>query len=176
MQYDGVRNSPMMLLGSLFMLTVKQRQHYIDRIRILPNDLENCVAGLTPEQLTAVSIEGEWTVAQNIHHVADSHMNSYIRFKLILTEEHPILKPYDQDVWAAMGDAETADLEASLSVIRGLHERWVAMLEAIPEATWQKTGYHPEIGDVTLDDLLSTYGQHGHGHIDQINKTLAAAG
>jgi len=156
------------------MFTHQERQTMIDRMRRLPDDLEACIAGLTDEQLTTHYLEGEWTVAQNVHHVADSHMNSYIRFKLIVTEDNPALKPYDQDVWAAMTDGSQADLSTSLSIIRGLHARWTQMLDGLPDDAWTRIGFHPEIGGVTLDDLLEIYSQHGHGHIDQITRTLAA--
>lgn len=151
-----------------------ERQAMIERIRCLPDDLEACVSGLTEAQLTTHFLEGEWTVAQNVHHLADSHMNSYIRFKLILAEEHPQLKPYNQDVWANMADATRADLTDSLALLRGLHARWVAMLEGLTDEDWSRTGYHPEHGDQSLNEMLEIYARHGHGHIDQITRTLAA--
>jgi hypothetical protein len=160
------------------MLTGTERRRLIDTMRRLPDDLAACVAGLTANQMTTPYMQGEWTVAQNVHHVADSHMNAYVRMKLILTEEHPTLKPYDQNVWADMVDATPADVADSLHIIRGLHRRWVAMLNSLDvdhDARWQRTAFHPEIGEVTLDDLLAIYGDHGHGHIDQIQRTLAAA-
>jgi hypothetical protein len=151
-----------------------ERQAMIERIRRLPDDLETCVNGLTDDQLTTPFIDGEWTVAQNVHHLADSHMNSYIRFKLILAEEHPQLKPYDQDVWADMTDATRADLTDSLALLRGLHARWVTMLEGLTDEDWSRTGYHPDHGAQSLDEMLEIYARHGHGHIDQITRTLAA--
>lgn len=159
------------------MLTSKKRSNLIENMGRLPDDLERVVNGLDAARLTAVTIAGEWTVAQNVHHVADSHLNAYIRMKLVLAEDHPTLKTYDQDVWAAMQDAQSANLTASLALIRGLHKRWVTMLEALDpedESVWQRTAFHPENGTMTLDDLLTTYGNHGHGHIDQIERTLAA--
>lgn len=159
------------------MLTRDDRIKLIDNIRRLPADLAACVGGLTAEQLTTPYLNGEWTAAQNVHHVADSHMNAYIRMKLILTEDHPTLKPYDQDVWAALPDATPADMTASLHILHGLHERWAELLAGIEdEAVWQRSAHHPEIGEVTLDDLLGIYGRHGHGHIEQIRETLAAGG
>src|SRR6185503_17487636 len=93
------------------MLTMAQRQGLIDAIRHLPTQLADLVARLTPEQLTTPYLPGEWTVAQNVHHLVDSHMNSYIRCKLMATEDHPPLKPYDQDAWAALPDATSAGIE-----------------------------------------------------------------
>jgi hypothetical protein len=156
------------------MPTNDERQALIAKIRSLPARLEAVVRDLTLEQLTTHYLDGEWTVAQNVHHLADSHMNSFIRLKLILTEERPALKPYDQDRWAALVDGDNPSIDDSLMLLRGLHRRWVALFESLREADWRRAGHHPEIGDVTPDDLLRIYAAHGEGHIDQINRTLAA--
>jgi hypothetical protein len=156
------------------MYSPEERRAMIDRIRSLPADLEACISGLTDEQLTTHFLEDEWTVAQNVHHIADSHMNSYIRFKLILAEDHPPLKPYDQDAWADMPDATRAAVSSSLALLHGLHARWTTMLDRLSNEDWSRTGHHPEHGDQTLDDMLELYARHGHGHIAQITKTLAA--
>ena len=155
------------------MPTNEQRQEMIERIRRLPAQLEAVVRSLTREQLATHFLAGEWTVAQNVHHLADSHMNSFIRLKLILSEERPPLKPYDQDIWATTPDYDTP-IEDSLLLLTGLHRRWVALFEGLKESDWQRTGLHPEIGEVTPDDLLRIYAAHGEGHIDQIERTLAA--
>src|SRR5918911_671482 len=107
------------------MLTDAQRREMIEKIRDLPAQLKERVSGLTDEQLTTHYLAGEWTVAQNVHHLADSHMNSFVRLKLILTEDRPTLKPYDQDLWAELADSGTTALEESLSILEGLHRRWV---------------------------------------------------
>ena len=146
----------------------------IEKIRTLPAQLEATLCDLTPEQLTTHYLAGEWTVAQNVHHVADSHMNSFIRTKLILTEDRPMLKPYNQDRWAVQADADHTALEMSLQLLKGLHARWVLLLESLSEDEWLRFGLHPEIGEVTLEDQLRIYSAHGEGHIAQINKTLAA--
>lgn len=151
-----------------------ERTMRIEQIRQLPEQVAALVGKLTPEQCTAVTIPGEWSVAQNVHHLVDSHMNSYIRCKLIVTEENPTLKPYDQDVWAALPDAKEADVRVSLGLLQSLHTRWATFFAALPEAAWARTGYHPENGTVTLDDQLRTYAAHGLGHLDQIQRTLAA--
>lgn len=156
------------------MLTQAQRQELIAKIKNLPGQLTELVQNLSDEQLTTPYLAGEWTVAQNIHHVADSHINSYIRIKLILTEEHPTLRPYNQDAWANLVDADTATLETSLMILTGLHRRWISLFESLSEAEWQRTGLHPEVGEMTLDDFLQTYAAHGEAHIDQIQRTLAA--
>lgn len=150
------------------------RTPLIDKIRCLPQQIAELVAALTDDELTARPLAGEWSVAQNVHHLADSHMNSYIRCKLIATEEHPTLKPYDQDLWAAMADASGPDVMISLQLLSALHARWVVFWESLPESAWSRTGFHPESGDVSLDDQLRLYAAHGEAHIDQITRTLAA--
>lgn len=156
------------------MLTQAERQELIAKIKNLPGQLTELVQNLSDEQLTTSYLVGEWTVAQNIHHVADSHINSYVRIKLILTEEHPTLRPYNQDAWANLVDADTTTLETSLMILTGLHQRWVSLFESLSEAEWQRTGLHPEVGEMTLDDFLQTYAAHGEAHIDQVQRTLAA--
>jgi DinB superfamily len=156
------------------MLTSPQRQHLIEKFRALPGQVAQLTAGLTAEQLTTPYLSGEWTVAQNIHHLPDSHMNSYIRCKLMATEDTPPLKPYDQDLWAAFPDAQIADISGSLALLRNLHARWVTFWEQLPEAAWSRTGVHQNDGVVTLEDMLRLYAAHGEGHIDQITRTLAA--
>src|SRR5215213_4831247 len=156
------------------MLTEVQRRELIEKIRELPARLRERVSGLTDAQLTTHFQAGEWTVAQNVHHLADSHMNSFIRIRLILTEERPTLKPYDQDRWATLADSGTTALEESLSLLDGLHARWVRLFESLDEPAWQRSGLHPENGEVTLEDILRIYAMHGQGHIDQIGRALAA--
>lgn len=156
------------------MLSVQERQALIAKIRILPSQISALVAKLSPEELTTQAIEGEWTVAQNVHHLYDSHANSYIRCKLIATEDNPTLKPYDQDAWAAFPDAQNADISGSLALLTHLHARWVQFWLSLPEDAWQRTGFHPENGSVTLDNLLEAYAAHGEAHIDQITRTITA--
>ncbi|MBX3052088.1 MAG: DinB family protein [Caldilineaceae bacterium] len=146
----------------------------IDKIRRLPAQIARLIDRLSDAQLTARPLAGEWSVAQNVHHLADSHMNSYIRCKLIATEEHPTLKPYDQEIWAEMADASGPNVTVSLSLLTALHSRWVVFWETLPADAWARTGFHPESGDVTLDDQLQLYAAHGEAHIDQITRTIAA--
>jgi len=156
------------------MMTNDQRRDLIEKIRSLPKQLETVVSNLSDEQLTTPMPGGEWTIAQNVHHMADSHMNSYIRLKLILTEDYPTLKPYDQETWAKLADGANTVLENSLLVLQGLHRRWVTLFESLTEADWQRAGMHPEIGEVTAEDILQIYADHGEAHLDQIRRTLAA--
>ena len=153
---------------------IAARQPLIAKIRQLPEQVAALTAGLTPEQLTTRFLAGEWSVAQNVHHLADSHLNSYIRLKLILTEENPTIRPYDQDLWALTPEANGADLSGSLTLLRGLHQRWADLFEALDESQWQRTGMHPESGVITPTSLLRGYANHGEGHLDQMQRTLDA--
>ena len=155
-------------------MSEQERGALIEKIRRLPQQIADLVAGLNEAQLTTPYLAGEWTVAQNVHHLVDSHMNSYIRCKLIATEEHPTLKPYDQGAWANFADASAADVRGSLVMLAQLHRRWVSFWETLPEAAWARTGHHPESGTVTLATQLAGYAEHGEAHIDQITRTLAA--
>jgi len=157
-------------------MTTEERTELIEKIRRLPEQIADLVAGLSAEQLTTPYLAGEWTVAQNVHHLADSHMNSYIRCKLIATEEHPPLKPYDQDQWATFVDASAADVGDSLALLKSLHARWVIFWKTLPHDGWARTGNHLESGPVTLERQLAGYAAHGEAHIDQITRTLAARG
>ena len=152
------------------------REALIDKIAALPAQIADLVHKLSAEEVTTAHIPGEWTVAQNVHHLADSHMNSYIRCKLIATEETPTLKPYDQDEWARFPDARNADVTASLGLLTALHQRWVVFWRALGDDDWQRTGFHPENGMISLDDQLIHYADHGEAHIDQIQRTLVAGG
>ena len=155
------------------MLTPEQRQEQIAKIRRLPAQLRTLVQELTTEQLTTHYLPNEWTVAQNIHHLADAHMNSFVLFKLMLSEEKPPLKGYSPDAWADMADANHANLEPSLRLLEGLHERWAQLLESLTAADFARIGVSPR-GERTVDDYLAIYGSHGEWHIDQIQRTLAA--
>jgi hypothetical protein len=158
------------------MFTPEERAAKIARIAALPEQLKALVCTLTPEQLTTRYLPGEWTVAQNVHHLADSHMNAYVRLKLMLTEENPTFKPYDQDAWADTPDADHAQVGESLQLLRGLHARWVRLLESLDDAQWQRTGWHPESRQTyTPETILRIYSGHGEGHLDQIRRTLAGA-
>ncbi len=156
------------------MLTPAERQRRIDIIRQFPARLTGVVQDLSAEQLMTAYIPGEWSVQQIVHHLPDSHMNSVIRLKLMLTEDHPTLKPYDQDALALLPDVERTPIRASLLILEGLHERWCNLFESLTEAQWARTGLHPEIGDITVEDLVVTYSDHCDAHYEQIMRTLAA--
>ena len=155
-------------------LSLTERIDLTGQIANLPEQLAELVADLTVDQLMAHPLAGEWSIAQNVHHLGDSHMNSFIRMKLILTEDNPTLKPYDQDAWAARADSNHPNIEVSLQLLRGLHARWVALFDSLTDEEWLRTGQHPEYGSMNLIDFLRSYARHGAGHLDQIARTLAA--
>ncbi len=157
------------------MPTREERQQRIDVIRHFPSRFTALVKNLDDDQLNGEFLPGEWTVRQIVHHVPESHMNSFIRLKLILSEDHPTLKPYDQALWTAMPDATQISVEASLLILRGVHERWCCLFESLSDDQWKRTGHHLENGDMTVDDLLVMYDDHCHLHYEQIVGTLAAA-
>jgi hypothetical protein len=144
------------------------RTQMIEKIRVLPSQLKKAVAGLSDAQLDTPYRAGGWTVRQVVHHVADSHMNAFIRMKLILTEEHPTIKPYDQDAWAVLADSQRVPLAPSFEIIDGIHDRWCRLLESVPDVGWGRSALHPERGEVTLESMLVTYAGHGEKHVEHI--------
>lgn len=150
------------------MLTTTERNEWIQKIQQLPLKLENAVKGLSDAQLDTPTGEGKWTSRQIAHHIADANINAYSRMKLIVTEEKPILKPYNQDRWAALADCKNGRIESTLKIIDGLHERWVIFLNSLPETIWAREGIHLENGKVMLEDVLRIYSKHGETHLQQI--------
>ena len=144
------------------------RNELIAKIRALPGQARAAVAGLTDAQLDTPYREGGWTPRQVIHHLVDSHMNAYVRTRLILTEERPRLKPYDQEAWAELPDARRMPVDSSLRILEGLHERWCRLFSEVPGTAWVRRADHPEVGTVSLDDILTTYAKHGANHVGQI--------
>lgn len=144
------------------------RAEYIARIAALPGRLRQAVEQLTDAQLDTPYREGGWTVRQVIHHLPDSHMNAFIRFKLALTEEAPVIKPYDEAAWARLNDAAETPVETSLCLLDCLHRRWVVLLNGIAEADWERRFVHPQLGPVTLGKTLALYAWHGDHHLAHI--------
>ena len=133
--------------------------------------LEALVAGLSIEQLTTPYNAPEWTIAQNIHHLVDSHMTSYLRFKRMIVEDNPTVRGYNQDAFAGLPDAKDAHITDSLMILRGLHARWARMLNNIED--WSRTCYHDEAQKtISLDDMLNAYVRHCNAHIQQIQEVL----
>jgi len=135
-----------------------------------PSVLRDAFAGLNPDQLDVPYRDGGWTVRQVVHHYADDHMNTYVRFKLALTEETPLIKGYSESAWAELPDARCGPVEPSLQLLAALHERWVMAWESLKEAEWERTFVHPVRGSVSLDHLASLYAWHGQHHVAQITR------
>ncbi len=149
--------------------SAKQLEQWIIDIKYLPNHLENAVINLDEHQLETPYRPDGWTVKQLVHHVADSHMNAYIRFKLGLTENSPVIKPYDEAAWALLSDTENLPINVSLTLLFALHTRWVVVLENIKEEDWNRTVFHPEQKkEITLWHLLGMYAWHSLHHTAHI--------
>jgi len=147
-----------------------QRRQLIDSIAQAPVALRSAVAGLNPQQIETPYREGGWTVRQVVHHVPESHMNAYIRFKLALTEDEPTIKPYMEDRWARTQDVEATPLEVSLALLDSLHDRWVRLLRSLKSDDWKRTFRHPEMGTVSLEKNLALYAWHGRHHVAHVTE------
>ena len=146
----------------------KDRVSYIDVIAKMPGQVRSAVQDLKPEQLDTPYRPEGWTVRQVVHHVPDSHMNAYVRFKLALTEEQPPIKPYKEADWAKLPDSKITPIEVSLHLLAALHARWVDLLQALQPSDFGRTLYHPEHGIVTLDRMLAMYAWHSKHHLAHI--------
>jgi uncharacterized damage-inducible protein DinB len=149
-------------------LTAEQRASLIGVIAALPGELRAAVAGLSPAQLDTPYRPEGWTVRQVVHHVADSHMHAYLRFKWAVTEESPTIKPYDERRWSELPDARTGDIRVSLALVEALHERWALFLRSLDEQEFGRMFRHPELGDVALGRNLALYAWHGRHHTAHI--------
>ena len=147
--------------------TAARRAELIGQIEALPAKARAAVAGLGAAQLdTAYK---QWTVRQIVHHLADSHLNASIRFRLALTEDVPTIKAYDESRWAELADAKTADVELSLRLLESLHARWATLLRSITDDGWGRSFFHPEHQRLfTLGETLALYAHHGRHHTGQI--------
>jgi uncharacterized damage-inducible protein DinB len=145
------------------------RRQAMDDLAATPARLRAAVLGLDDQQLDTPYREGGWTVRQVVHHVPDSHLNGYLRFKLGLTEGSPEIKLYQQSLWAELPEARTAPIAVSLVLLEALHERWDRALRAMSAADFERTVTHPERGPVPLDNLLALYAWHGQHHVGHIN-------
>ena len=148
----------------------EQVKTWIEDIAALPAKLRAAVEGLTDEQLDTPYREGGWTPRQIAHHVPESHMNAYIRFKLALTEDNPTIKPYAEDRWAQLDDTQSTPVEVSLQLLESLHERWVRLLRSLTPDQWKRTFRHPDMGEMTLDKTLALYVWHGKHHVAHITE------
>ncbi|MBE0688702.1 MAG: putative metal-dependent hydrolase [Anaerolineae bacterium] len=159
------------------MHTPEQRTALIADIRALPEALAAAVEDWSDAQLDFRPSKDEWSARQIVHHVADSHMNSFMRMKLALSEDTPTIKPYDQEVWAEMVDTTGPPIVNSLDLLRGLHARWVALWESLSEEDYLRTYYHPENDAYTsLDEHLAIYSKHSRDHVEQIARIAREQG
>jgi uncharacterized damage-inducible protein DinB len=150
-------------------ITPERRAAWIAEIADAPLQLRAAVKDLTEEQLDTPYRPGGWTVRQVAHHVPDSHLNAYIRFKLALTEENPTVKPYQESRWAELPDTAGTQIGVSLMMLEALHRRWVVLLRAMDEAQWSRAFFHPEQAKLLrLDGILAMYAWHGKHHVAHI--------
>ena len=157
-------------------LTSDQKDNCISNIERAPANLRAAVQGLSAQQLDTPYRPEGWTVRQVAHHVPDSHLNAYIRFKLALTEDAPTIKPYAEDRWAQLADTQTTPVEVSLTLLDSLHERWVALLRSLKPDDWKRVFRHPELGEVSLEKNLVLYAWHGRHHVAQITSLRERSG
>ena len=148
-------------------ITPELRKEWIDTLAAAPDRFQAAVRGLSDEQLDTPYRPGGWTVRQTVHHVADSHMNAFVRFRLGLTEDKPTIKPYDEKAWSELPDMRLP-IDVSLRLLDGLHERWVHLLRAQPGSAFERLIFHPENGPMTLDAMVSLYAWHGRHHTAHI--------
>lgn len=145
-----------------------RRKEMIDEITACPARMREAVAGLNDQQLDTPYRPEGWTVRQVAHHVPDSHMNAYVRFKLALTEDKPTIKPYDEGLWALLPDSKEP-IEGSLQILESLHKRWTGLLKSMTEEQWQRAYIHPENGrEYRLTDVLGLYAWHSRHHVAHV--------
>jgi uncharacterized damage-inducible protein DinB len=155
----------------------ESRARCIAEIAAAPGHLRVAVADLEPAQLDTRYREGGWTIRQVVHHVPDSHLNAYTRFKLALTEDEPTIKPYQEARWAELPDVRTTPLETSLTLLECLHRRWVLLLRELSASDFSRRFKHPEQGrSIELDEVLAMYSWHGRHHIAQITSLRSRMG
>ncbi len=148
-------------------LSAEQKKQSLDDIEQTPAYLRAAVRVLSEAQLDTPYRDGGWTVRQVVHHVPDSHLNAYVRFKLALTEDDPTIKPYREDRWAELPDSRQP-IENSLVLLESLHRRWMVLLRSLTEEEWKKPFRHPELGLMTLEKTLALYAWHGKHHVAHI--------
>src|SRR5208282_5257746 len=149
-------------------ISEEQKSNCIDDIARAPGQLRNAVKDLSQSQLDTPYRDGGWTVRQVVHHVPDSHLNAYMRYKLALTEDQPTIKPYAEDRWALLADTQATPVEVSLTLLDSLHDRWVRLLRSLQPPEWKRTFRHPELGLVSLEKNLALYSWHGRHHVAHI--------
>jgi len=156
--------------------TAQERSAAIEGIRQLPQSLRSAVAALSEEQLETPYRPGGWTVRQLVHHVADSHMNAYIRVRLGLTEDWPTIVPYQENRWAELEDASSGTVSTSFDLLQALHTRWVQLFASLDEQDWKRGYVHPENGRETLAQAVVLYDWHGRHHTAHVTQLTARMG
>jgi DinB superfamily len=156
--------------------TAQERSAAIEGIRQLPQNLRSAVAAFSEEQLETPYRPGGWTVRQLVHHVADSHMNAYVRVRLALTEDWPTIIPYQENRWAELNDASTGAVSTSLDLLQSLHTRWVQLFASLDEHDWKRGYVHPENGRETLERVVVVYDWHGRHHTAHVTQLSARMG
>jgi hypothetical protein len=150
--------------------TSEQRHASISVVAALPENLRSAVNGLTDQQVDTPYREGGWTVRQLVHHVADSHINAYVRTRRALTEDWPLVNAYDEKLWAELADARTLPIGVSLELLEALHRRWVALFESLREEDWQRGYVHSENGRQKLAEVIQLYAWHCRHHVAHVTE------
>lgn len=150
--------------------TDDQKKDLLKQIAQTPAELRASIQGLSNSQLDTPYRPEGWTVREVVHHVPDSHLNSYVRFKLALTEDEPTIKPYAEDRWAKLADTKETPVEVSLTLLDSLHDRWVRLLRSLTSDDWKRKLRHPERGTMTLEENLALYAWHGRHHVAHITE------
>lgn len=153
-----------------------QRRAWIATIAALPENLRSAVYGLTEAQINTSYRDGGWTVRQLVHHVADSHINAYVRTRLALTEDWPTIKTYEEKLWAELPDAKSLPIEVSLELLDSLHRRWAALLETLTDEQWERGYTHPESGRQTVAEVIAMYAWHSRHHVAHITALRKSRG
>jgi hypothetical protein len=156
--------------------TPEERIAAVEGIRQLPHKLRSAVASFSEQQLETPYRPGGWTVRQLVHHVADSHMNAYSRVRLAMTEDWPVISAYQENLWAQLEDARTADVSVSLNLLDALHLRWVGLLSSLTDSDWKRGYTHPENGRQPLEQVAILYDWHGRHHTAHVTQLAARMG
>jgi uncharacterized damage-inducible protein DinB len=149
-------------------ISTAERERYVEEIAATPGRLRAAVEGLTDSQVDTPYRDGGWTVRQVVHHLPDSHLNAYVRFKLALTEEDPLIRTYEESLWAELPEARSAPIGMSLALLDAIHTRWVASMRSLPVSSFERRYRHPEMGLMSLNEQLAHYAWHGRHHVGHI--------